>query len=321
MLLPASPCSSSPRAAAEARTRPIPSTRTTRTSRSRGRTRGSRTRTTRSRSTTSASTAGPSGCRPFSCQPPGKGPYPAVIYLHGQGGDRLEMLYTASWLAGRRAVALTVESPYSPNREIELGPGVEGLRKERNRTVQSVVELRRAVDLLQSLPQVDDDKIGFVGYSAGARTGAILAGVEPQDQGVRAHVGRRGLGRRVHDARPAGAARRDPAAPRGHGRPEVHRAGEPVEALLPGGAEGLGRPEGRARDADQGGQRAEEGRLVRRRPRSRGPEGAARPARLARRGAGDRGPARRGSRDRTRRIARCTSGRRRSASTSRSPGG
>jgi dienelactone hydrolase len=116
----------------------------------------------------------------FLLLPPGKGPYPAVIYLHGQGGDRLEMLYTASWLAGRRAVALTVESPYSPNRAIELGPGVEGLRKERDRTVQQIVELRRAVDLLQSLPQVDDDKIGFVGYSAGARTGAILAGVEPR---------------------------------------------------------------------------------------------------------------------------------------------
>ena len=119
----------------------------------------------------------------FLLVPPGNGPYPAVIYLHGQGGDRLEMLYTASWLAARRAVALTVESPYSPNRSIQLGNGVEGLRKERNRTIQGVIELRRAVDLLQSLPQVDDDRIGFVGYSAGARTGAILAGVEPRIKG------------------------------------------------------------------------------------------------------------------------------------------
>lgn len=119
----------------------------------------------------------------FLLMPPGKGPYPAVIYLHGQGGDRLEMLYTASWLAGRRAVALTVESPYSPNRSVELGAGVEGLREERNRTVQGVVELRRAVDLLQSLPEVDDEHIGFVGYSAGARTGAILAGVERRIDG------------------------------------------------------------------------------------------------------------------------------------------
>lgn len=119
----------------------------------------------------------------FLLMPPGKGPYPAVIYLHGQGGDRLEMLYTASWLAGRRAIALTVESPYSPNRNVELGPGVEGLRKERDRTVHGVLELRRAVDLLQSLPEVDDEHIGFVGYSAGARTGAILAGVERRIDG------------------------------------------------------------------------------------------------------------------------------------------
>jgi uncharacterized protein len=130
--------------------------------------------------------AGPSERVPaYLVTPPGKGPYPAVIYLHGAGGDRLEMVYTASWLVGRRAVGLTVESPYSPNREIELGPGVEGLRKERNRTVMGIVELRRAVDLLQSLPQVDDERIGFVGYSAGARSGAILAGVEPR---IRAFV-------------------------------------------------------------------------------------------------------------------------------------
>jgi uncharacterized protein len=125
--------------------------------------------------------AGPSERVPaYLLTPPGKGPYPAVIYLHGAGGDRLEMVYRSSWLAGRGAVGLTIESPYSPNREIRLGPGVEGLRKERDRTVMGIVELRRAVDLLQSLPQVDDDRIGFVGYSAGARSGAILAGVEPR---------------------------------------------------------------------------------------------------------------------------------------------
>jgi dienelactone hydrolase len=130
--------------------------------------------------------AGPSARVPaYLLTPPGKGRYPAVIYLHGAGGDRLEMVYTASWLAGRRAVALTVESPYSPNRAIELGPGVEGLRKERDRTVMGVIELRRAVDLLQSVPQVDDERIGFVGYSAGARLGAILAGVESR---IRAFV-------------------------------------------------------------------------------------------------------------------------------------
>ena len=130
--------------------------------------------------------AGPSERVPaYLVTPPGEGPFPAVVYLHGAGGDRLEMVYRASWLAGRRAVGLTVEAPYSPSREIEVGGGIDGLRKDRDRTVMGIVELRRAVDLLQSLPQVDDDRIGFVGYSAGARSGAILAGVEPR---IRAFV-------------------------------------------------------------------------------------------------------------------------------------
>ena len=44
--------------------------------------------------------------------------------------------------------------------------------------VGTVVAARLAVDALQSLPEVDDDRIGLVGWSAGARIGAILAGVD-----------------------------------------------------------------------------------------------------------------------------------------------
>lgn len=123
--------------------------------------------------------AGPKGRVPaFLIVPPGRGPYPAAIYLHGAGQDRRAFVLPATWLAGRRAVALLVESPFSPNRGAPLGEGLPAIRGERDRTVQEVIELRRAVDVLQSLPQVDDDRIGFVGYSAGARSGAILSGVE-----------------------------------------------------------------------------------------------------------------------------------------------
>ena len=33
--------------------------------------------------------------------PPGKGPFPAVVYLHGTGGDRTELLVPATWMAAR----------------------------------------------------------------------------------------------------------------------------------------------------------------------------------------------------------------------------
>jgi dienelactone hydrolase len=125
--------------------------------------------------------AGPNGTVPaYLVLPPGKGPYPAVIYLHGAGQDRQAMVLPATWLAGRRAVALSVSSPFARPDGQNLPRGIEGLRREHDLTIQGVKELRRAVDALQSLPQVDDERIGFVGFSAGARTGAIFAGVEPR---------------------------------------------------------------------------------------------------------------------------------------------
>jgi dienelactone hydrolase len=124
--------------------------------------------------------AGPDGERvaAYLIVPPGKGPFPAVIYLHGAGQDREAMALPATWLAGRGAVALSVSSPFTRPEGQQTASGIEGIKGERDLTIQGVKELRRAVDLLQSLPEVDDDRIGFLGFSAGARTGALLAGVE-----------------------------------------------------------------------------------------------------------------------------------------------
>ena len=51
--------------------------------------------------------------------------------------------------------------------------------------VRYVVDLRRALDLLETLPQVDGERIGFVGESWGGATGALLAGV---DERIKAYV-------------------------------------------------------------------------------------------------------------------------------------
>jgi dienelactone hydrolase len=104
---------------------------------------------------------------------------PAVIFAHGAGGDRAELVSEASQLAELGAVALTLEMTYSPRRAQPLPPpGMDAVRARVNLEVDSVREVRRAVDLLRSLPSVDDDRIGYVGWSAGARMGAIVAGVE-----------------------------------------------------------------------------------------------------------------------------------------------
>jgi dienelactone hydrolase len=108
--------------------------------------------------------------------PPGKGPFPAVLYLHGSGGDRTQLIGPAAWMAARGVVAMTITMPEGsiPANATPTGR----LVAERKSAVATVVAARRAVDALQSLPQVDDGRIGLVGWSAGARIGAILAGVD-----------------------------------------------------------------------------------------------------------------------------------------------
>jgi uncharacterized protein len=122
--------------------------------------------------------AGPGGrVTGLLARPPGEGPYPGIVLMHGAGNNSSEMVLPATWLAGRGAVTLAIDSPFARNPQ-QLGDGIEALRGERELIAQNVIELRRAVDVLQDQNTVDGEKIGFVGYSAGARTGAILAGNE-----------------------------------------------------------------------------------------------------------------------------------------------
>lgn len=111
--------------------------------------------------------------------PPGESRKPAVVYVHGAGSDRSELLLLATWLAARGAVALALTAP-SAVAERPAVDVVEGLRRERDLAVADVVAVRRALDVLAARPDVEADRLGFVGYSAGARTGAVVAGIEPR---------------------------------------------------------------------------------------------------------------------------------------------
>jgi dienelactone hydrolase len=113
--------------------------------------------------------------------PPRSGRVPAVIYLHGSGGDRLQLLNPAVWAAGRRAVGLTLTLPSSAAGSRPSGlTAAQSLEREREQFVSDVIAVRRAVDLLRSRPDVDPDRIGLVGWSYGARVAAVLAGAEPR---------------------------------------------------------------------------------------------------------------------------------------------
>jgi uncharacterized protein len=103
---------------------------------------------------------------------------PAVVYLHGSGGDRSQLLPLASWLAARGAVALTLTLPSGRAEPPSGVPPEEALRWQRDTIVADVVAVRRALDLLSSDQRVDRERLGLVGWSFGGRLGAIVAGVD-----------------------------------------------------------------------------------------------------------------------------------------------
>ncbi len=112
--------------------------------------------------------------------PASEGRHPAVLLLHGSGGDRRELLGLAAGLATRGIVAMTIDSPVARLQTQTLPAGLAGVRRRSALLEQEVVDLRRAVDALQARPEVDPARLGFLGFSAGARSGAILSGVEPR---------------------------------------------------------------------------------------------------------------------------------------------
>ena len=83
-------------------------------------------------------------------------------------------------MAARDAVALTVDDPFARDPQLRPGRGVAAIQKFHDIYLLELRDLRRAVDLVQSLPCVDGRRIALVGFSGGARMGAILAGCEPR---------------------------------------------------------------------------------------------------------------------------------------------
>lgn len=99
--------------------------------------------------------------------PRARGRKPAVLFLHGSGGSRHDLLGQAAVLAKRGAVTMTITYP----------SGTATYRPP-------VVDARRALDLLATRGDVDTSRLGVVGFSLGGQIAAILAGDDPRPRAV-----------------------------------------------------------------------------------------------------------------------------------------
>jgi dienelactone hydrolase len=124
--------------------------------------------------------------------PDGAGPFAGIIYQHGMPGTRQHLIPGAVTYARMEAVVILIDAPFArpEHGEAEVITFTEQDRREQ---IQLIVDLRRAVDLLLSRPDVDPQRLAYVGISYGGAMGGLLAGVEDRLKGYVLQVGDGGL--------------------------------------------------------------------------------------------------------------------------------
>ena len=113
--------------------------------------------------------------------PPGKGPFPAVIYGHwcmpgSEKMNRTEFLDEALVLAHSGVISLLPD-------HVMIHPGFVEDKSPLNdqqiaAQVQQVINLRRGADLLLQRDDVDPKRLAYVGHSCDATAGGVLSGVD-----------------------------------------------------------------------------------------------------------------------------------------------
>lgn len=110
-------------------------------------------------------------------------PVPVVILVHGLG-DNKEVDYIAAGEeyfreAGYAVLRIDLYN-HGPRKKSDFDFSFDGPTRYRSREVitQSVFDLRRAIDFIESREELDHQRIGYYGISLGGIIGTILSGVD-----------------------------------------------------------------------------------------------------------------------------------------------
>lgn len=101
---------------------------------------------------------------------------PGILMVHPGPGDRSFFLGEAIRAAGSGVTSLLVEMPWA--QADSWGRAMGAPEHDRREFIGITRDLRRAVDVLTTRPEVDPSRLGFLGLSFGAMFGGLLAGAD-----------------------------------------------------------------------------------------------------------------------------------------------
>ncbi|MBM3121327.1 MAG: DUF4396 domain-containing protein [Chloroflexi bacterium] len=138
--------------------------------------------------------------------PDGRGPFAGMIFQHGMPSSRYDMRYLAEIYAHVGVVAIAIDAPFNRSEHDNYNP-LLFRESDAREQIQLIVDLRRAVDLLLARPDVDPQRLAYLGSSYGGAMGGLLAGVEHRLRGYVLMVGDGGLVSHFSGARIEGLPR------------------------------------------------------------------------------------------------------------------
>jgi len=111
----------------------------------------------------------------------GSPPYPCIVFLHGYSGRKENVMPLAEVGVSRGFAFFSIDAPFHGERSI---PGKElyspVLKELIRNVVQTVHDLKRGVDLLETRNEIDSERIGYAGGSMGGIIGSLFVSVEPR---------------------------------------------------------------------------------------------------------------------------------------------
>jgi len=126
--------------------------------------------------------------------PDGPAPFAGVVLMHGMPSRRQEVVNIGERFARAGAVVIAIDAPHArPEHRQRADSAIVFTARDREEQIQLIVDLRRAVDLLLARPDVDSQRLAYVGFSYGGAMGGLLAGVEDRLQAYVLVVGDGGL--------------------------------------------------------------------------------------------------------------------------------
>lgn len=108
-------------------------------------------------------------------------PMPVILYVHwyepeSPDSNRTQFLDEAVQLGGKGVVSMLVETMWSDRDWFIKRTQAE----DRQNSIEQVIELRQAMDILLAEPGIDPARFVFVGHDFGAMYGVLMGAVDPR---------------------------------------------------------------------------------------------------------------------------------------------